>query len=54
MVYLVESVDSRLRSIGDETIKMEKYVRVIKGDSALLTYMEEDYEENSCIKVAHE
>jgi predicted nuclease with TOPRIM domain len=44
-------LDDRISLIGDQTVKVEKTIRSIKGDSALLQNIEEEPAPNSCIKV---
>jgi len=46
----LETLDERIGAIGDHTVKVEKTIRTIKGDSALLKSVEEEPGPNSCIK----
>ena len=41
-MYLVDSLDQRICSIGDHTVGIEKKIRSIKGDSALELIQEEE------------
>ncbi|KAH6566691.1 hypothetical protein BASA83_010515 [Batrachochytrium salamandrivorans] len=49
---MVDSLDDRISSIGDQTIKVEKTIRNIRDDSMLLLErLEADIPPNSCIKM---
>lgn len=50
---VVDNLDERICSIGDQTVVTEKKIRTIKGDSSLTLITEEDEGETSfsCIKV---
>jgi hypothetical protein len=41
-LYLVDSLDQRICSIGDHTVGIEKKIRSIKGNSALELIQEEE------------
>ncbi|KAJ3356576.1 Mitochondrial fission protein [Kappamyces sp. JEL0680] len=47
---LLEDLDTRICSIGDQTVTTEKKIRDIKGNSAVLVDHGETEEPNSCIK----
>ncbi|KAI8898925.1 WD40-repeat-containing domain protein [Globomyces pollinis-pini] len=51
ITVLLESLDERINAIGDQTVRVERKVRNIKGESAIMIVEEEEPEEtNICLK----